>query len=576
MAHLLAVQHRLPSIRWLLEKINEEDYFKSFSLVTKPYSSISFPINIDGLNERKSVHDVISDDTGDSFIMLDEGGLIHSALPKRLATHAAGVEQTSFGYRSQWKYPSVLVCRSAAKLFFESQIIARGILRKLDSLGILKTNTRIGVIGLGALGSELVRAFINRGFFTLGAEVSVIPLDLRTIVVPLTELICQCDLILGCTGTDALANFDLSACIGDHLFISCSSSDVEFRSLIKRGAGNGPYEQISGQIAHLRFTVLNGGYPINFDRQREWELFEEILLTRRLILAGIHQAKSLLGQPPRGVMLNPTTQMQIVDEWLSQVPGRDTLTVPNVLDESFFRIYSEGELTMNDRPYSLHHTTPGALANMRQHTTPYITEVMGLPIVVLPNVWSPAHDWSGSFHLENLPDVTGLDFLEIGCGTGIIALGAALGGAHKVVAVDINPDAAQNAKMNFERHNICNADAFVSDLFERIQGQFDIVLWNAPYHGTRPADMLERGCSDENYHDLKKFFRQVGAYLKPGGTVIFGFSESGDMALLEELIAENDFRLRRKVSDWRDSYNCMLFELTALVGNSRQNQSDQS
>jgi len=558
---LIAVQHRLPSVRWFFSEISRLRIACRTTLISKPYSAIQFPINIEGLQERPNVHDALTGDLSESLLALDEGGLIHSAAPSNLTARMAGVEQTSFGYHHYWNYPTVLVCRSAAKLLFESQIIVRGILRKLDHIGILQ-GKRIGIIGLGAIGAALARMLIRRGIEILAVEISAIPSDLKMSAVSLPELISKCNVILGCTGTDALADFDWTPHSGDRLFISCTSSNIEFHSLLKNGTKANPYGTVNGQIENVHFTVLNGGYPINFDRQREWECFEEIILTRKLVLAGLQQAKSLFGQSPRGIMLDPKTQMHVVNEWLDQVPERHELTIPKTLDESFFRIHSEGEHLMGSKPYNLHHTTLGALANMRQHVMPYTTEVMGFQIVVLPNVWSPAYDWSSLFHLENLPDTVGLDFLEVGCGTGIISIAAARKGAHKVVAVDINPDAVRNTQMNFERHNIHNAEALVSDVLSNVKGLFDIVTWNVPHYGTKPADLLERGCADEDYRGLRTFFSTVGNYLKLGGLVILGFSELGDMDLFEELITENGFYVRQKLSDWRHDYNCMLFELT--------------
>lgn len=73
--------------------------------------------------------------------------------------------------------------------------------------------------------------------------------------------------------------------------------------------------------------------------------------------------------------------------------------------------------------------------------------------------------------------------------------------------------------------------------------------------------MLERGCADEEYRDIRSFFHQVQTYLNPGGKVVFGFSESGDLPLIESLIADNGFYIKHKLCYWRQGYNCMLYEL---------------
>lgn len=567
MNKLIAKQHLLPSVLWLLEELMHVEQFSGIDLLFKDYSEIP------GISKRLptfvklryTIEECLADASGRDLLILDEGGSLHQAIPMPFAQCSTGVEQTTSGLQNTWRYPVVLVCRSAAKLLFESQIIARGIVRKLDSQELLKGKT-VGIIGLGALGSAVARCLVPKGIKVVGSDIRAVPDDLIDINYTLSELLYKSDVILGCTGLDVLGGVDLSSLCGTKIFASCSSSDVEFRTLLKYLSPSKRFGTAKGFIGKIKCILLNGGFPINFDRVREWELFDEIILTRRLVLEGLVQAKSLIGAKPSGVMLDPAIQRKVVLDWLQHVPDRSMLRIPNLLTEKFFLDHSEGEIQTNKKPiHTLPATTPDFLEQMRAHKHSYETAVMDLKIMVLPGVWSPAYDSSSLFHLENMPNVKGLDFLEIGSGTGIISVYASRFGAKKVVAVDINPEAVRNTQLNFEHFSISNGEVFLSDVFSNVRGKFDLIIWNAPYHDCRAGDMLERGCADEGYRDIRTFFQKVRTYLKPGGKVIFGFSESGDISLIEALIAINGFRIKRKLGDWRQGYNRVILEFIEKI-----------
>ena len=69
--------------------------------------------------------------------------------------------------------------------------------------------------------------------------------------------------------------------------------------------------------------------------------------------------------------------------------------------------------------------------------------------------------------------------LDIGCGSGILAIGAGLLGAERAVGVDIDETAVKVAIENAELNNISSKTKFiVGDLTDKISDKFDIVCAN--------------------------------------------------------------------------------------------------
>ena len=64
--------------------------------------------------------------------------------------------------------------------------------------------------------------------------------------------------------------------------------------------------------------------------------------------------------------------------------------------------------------------------------------------------------------------------LDYGCGSGILAMGAAKFGAREIVAVDIDPAAVESTRLNAENNHV----QLQSGLPDLAQGEFDLVLAN--------------------------------------------------------------------------------------------------
>jgi release factor glutamine methyltransferase len=188
----------------------------------------------------------------------------------------------------------------------------------------------------------------------------------------------------------------------------------------------------------------------------------------------------------------------------------------------------------------------------------YEFEFHGKSFVGYPNVYSPVI-FPGAGKQADLVVHRGERFLELGSGTGVFSVLAALAGADTVVAVDINPDAVANTRDNAERHGVTNTvKALEGDMFlplNRCQ-QFDVIFFNIPFcHRNcdiKDLTMLGRSLFDPEHDLLHRYLKEGHAYLAPGGRMMLGYSTThGDIHLMR-MWAEQyhwDVILLHKVGD---------------------------
>lgn len=153
-------------------------------------------------------------------------------------------------------------------------------------------------------------------------------------------------------------------------------------------------------------------------------------------------------------------------------------------------------------------------------------EINGKEFIALKNVYETGPDTE--LMAESVDISPKQTFVEIGCGTGAVCL--ILGEKAKSgLGVDINPDAVKNAKLNKKRMKSKNVAFKLSNVFDSVESKFDIVICNPPYSPYKPKDEVDMMFWDENDAMKKKFFRQVGKHLKPGGFVYFGYADFADI-----------------------------------------------
>ena len=153
------------------------------------------------------------------------------------------------------------------------------------------------------------------------------------------------------------------------------------------------------------------------------------------------------------------------------------------------------------------------------------TQFGDLVFDVPEDVYEPAED--SFLFAENLTVNSGEDVLDVGTGSGILAIVAARY-AKCVVAVDLNPFAIRIAKSNAELNRVSDKMAFLqADLFTALHSnaKFDVILFNAPYLPSEEGEASSwigrswaGGASGREVVD--RFIKTVAGYLKPNGRVL--------------------------------------------------------
>jgi putative methylase len=78
-------------------------------------------------------------------------------------------------------------------------------------------------------------------------------------------------------------------------------------------------------------------------------------------------------------------------------------------------------------------------------------------------------------------DIEGKNVVDLGCGTGRLALGAAFLGAKSVIGVDIDASAIEVAKENSQLTHPKNRSQWIVGDISSVNGHFDTVLQNPPF-----------------------------------------------------------------------------------------------
>ncbi len=162
-----------------------------------------------------------------------------------------------------------------------------------------------------------------------------------------------------------------------------------------------------------------------------------------------------------------------------------------------------------------------------------------------PQVFHPGFFFSTRLllnYIKQLP-LHGNNFLEPGCGSGLISIYAAKKGAN-VTATDINPVAIEFLLKNSKQDSV-KLEIIQSNLFHDIPyQQFDIIAINPPYYKKQPKEAKDYAwyCG-ENGEYFAELFSRLKNYIHSASQVLIVLFEGCDMKMIRDMAGQNGFRL---------------------------------
>jgi S-adenosylhomocysteine hydrolase len=354
---IIAHTHLLPNNRPLFRHLASLLDFGRMYVIDKPYSTVRstfnelvwagfevVPVRMEQnlpyeFAVKKSLdvlwRKVVDDQKRRKFkklLIIDDGGDVWRTIPwdELTGVQIAVVEQTQRGiaYLENGTVhdhpPIVSVASSGIKKIVESDFIGVSVVKKLSDLGELQRAQRIGIIGMGSIGQAIERELASREIqpYSYDPVYHVNPPLSPNTCPTLDTLFNECDLIIGTTGTDALKGLPWNRVItGKKVLVSASSADLEFASLLKLAPTLPASFDTVSIVVHDSLTVeiLNGGYPVNFDREKDTTPDEDIVLTRCLMYIGAMQAMELIdSSTTESVVYNLDTvsQEHLLRRWI--------------------------------------------------------------------------------------------------------------------------------------------------------------------------------------------------------------------------------------------------------------------
>jgi release factor glutamine methyltransferase len=182
---------------------------------------------------------------------------------------------------------------------------------------------------------------------------------------------------------------------------------------------------------------------------------------------------------------------------------------------------------------------------------PYETEIESLKITICKGVFPSDLAFTTRYLVRSLARYSASSALDMGCGTGIIALAMKRNGIRHVWAVDDHVKAIDCTKLNIRRHaDLKDIIVLRSNLFDAVprDRKFDLIVFNHPYKPSESGAILYGKTGEGGRALIERFFRQLKSYIVPTSVILMPFSTIVGQNHDPAIIADR-FGLKHKIID---------------------------
>jgi release factor glutamine methyltransferase len=170
--------------------------------------------------------------------------------------------------------------------------------------------------------------------------------------------------------------------------------------------------------------------------------------------------------------------------------------------------------------------------------------------MVQPGVFSPKNTISTKVFLDFIStlDLTDKNILELGAGSGIIALQSAFQGAH-VTASDINQVAIKSIE-TLSKHQDLKITTVISNVLNDLNGNdYDYIFINPPYYPKNPANLEENAwfCG-ENFDFFEKMLSQFSALNTQKTIILMILSDACDLPRIAQIASTHSLTITEEYS----------------------------